>query len=119
MPDLILDVLAVRTSLLDNSHADALRHLVATHLRALRYIDADPDDASYRMAATLQATARAGNGRIQGLVLPGLHDNLRLLASSPPELLKSVKPNLHYAVRGRSAARTGKRGGVAAAGLSA
>lgn len=90
-PDLILDVLAVRTPLLDRAHADALHHLVATHLRALRHINTDPDDASYRMAQHLKLPHEQVMAAFRGLVLPGLDDNIRLLAASPPELLKSVK----------------------------
>jgi NitT/TauT family transport system substrate-binding protein len=35
IPDTILDVLAVRSAVLDPNHSKALRHLVASHLRAL------------------------------------------------------------------------------------
>lgn len=91
IPDLILDVLAVRTSLLDSAHNDALHHMVGTHLRALRYISTHPDDASYRMARRFKLPHEQVMNAFRGLVLPGLGDNLRLLASSPPELLKSVR----------------------------
>lgn len=96
IPDLILDVLAVRTSLLDSAHAAALRHLVATHLRAMHYIDTVSIDASYRMARRFQLPPEEVMATFRGLVLPSLDKNLRLLATSPPELLKSV--NLVYAV---------------------
>ena len=90
IPGLILDVLAVRTSLLDRAHGDALRHLVATHLRALHYIDTNPDDVSYRIAQRLKLPHEQVMAVFRGLLLPGLEDNTRLLATSSPDLLKSA-----------------------------
>ncbi|MFY9326653.1 MAG: ABC transporter substrate-binding protein [Georgfuchsia sp.] len=91
IPDMILDVLAVRTTLLDRTHDDALHHMVATHLRALSYINTNPDDASYRMAQCLKLPQEKVMAVFRGLALPDLNNNIRLLATSPPELLRSVK----------------------------
>jgi NitT/TauT family transport system substrate-binding protein len=90
IPDLIVDVLAVRSALLDNAHADAVRNLVASHLKALKYLNTNGDDAAYRMAPRLKLPPEQVMSSFKGLVLPDLENNIRLLATSKAVLLKSA-----------------------------
>lgn len=91
IPELIVDVLAVRSSLLDSAHADALRHLVASHLRALDFLKTHKDDVSYQLAPRFKLPADRVMDAFKGLVLPDLKNNIRLLATSNPPMLDSAK----------------------------
>ncbi len=91
IPNTVIDVLAIRTELLDGAHADAARHLVAAHLKALNYINTHPDDASYRMAPDFKLPPEKVLSMFKGLVLPDLGNNRRLLATSSPLVSKSAK----------------------------
>lgn len=91
IPNLILDVIAVRTSVLGEAHADALRHLVSAHLKALKYINTNPEDAAYRMAPRFNLPHDQVMATFKGLLLPDLDNNIRLLASSTPTVLKSAE----------------------------
>ena len=90
IPDLIFDVLAVRTSLLNNAHTEALQHLVLTHLKALKYINTNPDAASYQMATHFKLPPDQVMSAFKGLVLPDLDNNIRLLSTSSPAMIKSA-----------------------------
>lgn len=91
IPDLIVDVLAVRTKLLDAAHGDALRALVSSHLKSLTYIQTNPDDAAYRMAPHFKLPPEEVLNTFRGLVLPDLENNVRLLGTAKPVLLKSAE----------------------------
>lgn len=91
IPNLILDVIAVRTSVLDAAHADALRHLISAHLKALKYINTNPDDAAYRMAPRFGLPHDQVMATFKGLVLPDLENNIRLLSTTTPSVLKSAE----------------------------
>lgn len=90
-PDLVVDVFAVRTSLLDHAHGEALRHLVASHLKGLNHLNTNPDDAAYRLAPGFKLPPEKVMASFKGLVLPDLENNLRLLATAQPALLTSAK----------------------------
>ena len=91
IPDLIFDVIAVRTEVLNESHDDALHHLVAIHLKALEYINKNPDDAAYRMAPRFKLPPDQVMATFKGLLLPDLSNNIRLLKTSPPAVQKSAE----------------------------
>ena len=84
-------MLAVRSQVLDPAHGKALRHLLANHLRALRHLNANPDDAAYRMAARMKLPPDQVLAEFKGLVLPDLKNNLRLLGTATPAVLRSAK----------------------------
>ncbi len=90
IPELIFDVIAVRADMMDSSHDEALRHLVAAHLRGLHHLNTNPGDASYRMAEHFKLPADEVMATFKGLVLPDLHNNVRLLATANPAMLKSA-----------------------------
>lgn len=91
IPNVIFDVIAVRTAVLDAAHADALRHLVSAHLQGLSYINTNPDDAAYRMAPRFNLTHDQVMATFKGLVLPDLDNNIRLLDTSTPVVLKNAE----------------------------
>ena len=91
IPDLIMDVLAVRDSVLDDVHSESIRHLVAAHLRGLNYILSNSDDASYRIAPHLKLPHEEVLSEFRGLVLPDLDNNIRLLKTNEPPVLKSAE----------------------------
>ncbi len=95
MPQYIVDVLAVRRESLGNS-AEALRHLVSQHLRALEYFQANPQDASYRIAPRLGLRADQVSAAFRGLVLPDALENRRLLAGTDAELLTDARALVEY-----------------------
>jgi len=90
IPDLIVDVLAIRSTLLDYAHSNALRKLVAAHLKGLRYLNTNVDDAAYQLAPRFKLPPEQVMSTFRGLVLPDLENNIRLLATPTPALLKSA-----------------------------
>jgi len=90
IPELIFDVIAVRTDKIDRTHDEALRHLVAAHLRGLDHLKTNPGDASYRMAEHFKLPAEEVMATFKGLVLPDLNNNIRLLGTANPAMLKSA-----------------------------
>lgn len=89
LPDTIVDVLAVRQDMLEEKH-NAIRHLVSVHLRALRHLRTNSQDASYRMAAHLGLDPEQVLPSFKGMVLPDLDNNRRLLGGDKPALLGSA-----------------------------
>ena len=90
LPDTIVDVLAIRTNLLD-AGGEAARHLVSAHLRGLAHLAEHPQDAAYRMAPRLQLPPDRVLKAFRGLVLPDRDNNRRLLAGPAPALLASAR----------------------------
>lgn len=91
IPNTIVDVLAIRSDRLDRSHARAIHHLIAAHLRALKHLNRNPQDAAYRMAPHLGLPAAHFLSAYKGLMLPDAAHNYRLLAGTSPELLTSTR----------------------------
>lgn len=90
IPNLILDVIAVRTPILDDAHASAIRHMVLNHLKGLQHIGTHPDDAAYRMSSRFNLPPDQVMASFKGLVLPDLENNLRLLTGPSPIVLSSA-----------------------------
>ena len=103
IPNTIVDVLAIRSELLDRSHACAIRHLLAAHFRAREHLLRNPQDTAYRMAPRLGIPAEQVLALYKGLVLPDAAENYRLLAGTSPELLVSAR-KLAAIMGGRGAA---------------
>ena len=78
LPDTIVDVLAVRQDVIERKQ-DAIRHLIASHLRGRDHLQRNPQDASYRMASHLGLRADEVLASFKGIVLPDLANNRRLL----------------------------------------
>lgn len=90
IPNTILDVLVMRTDLLD-SHANAIRQLTQSHFKALDHLTRNPQDAAYRMAEHLKLSAADVLPAFKGLVLPNAANNHRLLDGTTPELLATAR----------------------------
>lgn len=90
IPDLIFDVIAVRTSKLDSAHAEALQNLTHAHLKALKYINSNPDAASYQMATHFKLPPEQVMSAFKGLVLADLENNIRLISTASPAMQKSA-----------------------------
>ncbi|HIJ90979.1 MAG TPA: ABC transporter substrate-binding protein [Deltaproteobacteria bacterium] len=91
IPGAIVDVLAIRSEVLDRRHANAIRHLIAAHFRALDHLHRNPQDSVYRMAPRLGLPATKVLSLFKGLVLPEAAENYHLLAGTSPELLASAR----------------------------
>lgn len=91
IPGTIVDVLAVRSDALDHVHGKAIRHLVATHFRAVDELTRNPQDAAYRMAGHLNLPAAGVLVAFKGLILPTLLNNHRMLNGSQPDLLLTAQ----------------------------
>lgn len=89
LPDTIVDVLAVRRDVIEQK-TDAIRHLIASHLRGRGHFQRSPQDASYRMARHLGLRAEEVTASYKGMVLPDLAENRRLLGGDKPVLLDSA-----------------------------
>lgn len=90
-PDLIVDVFAIRSDILNYAHSDALHHFVNAHLKALNYLQRNVDDATYRMAPRFQLPPEQVMATFKGMVLPDLDNNIRMLDSSQASLLNSAR----------------------------
>ena len=92
IPDEIVDVLAVRTSILEaRGGKRSVRHLIAAHFQALNHLHTSPDDFSYRTAAHLKLPADEVLDAYTGLLLPDVARNHRLLSGSQPVLLGGAR----------------------------
>lgn len=91
IPNTIVDVLAIRNDALDHSHADAIRHLISAHFRALNHMNHNPQDAAYRMASHLNLPTEDVLPAFRGLLLLDAANNRRMLSGSPPQLLDTAR----------------------------
>ncbi|MEQ1601649.1 MAG: ABC transporter substrate-binding protein [Methylophilaceae bacterium] len=91
IPNTIVDVLAIRSDILDYRHSSAIRHLINAHFRALEHINQNSQDASYRMATHLGLPADEVLPAFKGLVLPNAANNYRLFAGASPTLLANAR----------------------------
>ena len=90
VPGLILDVLAVRTSVMQKS-SKALSQLVQGHFKGLHYLKANRQDAIYRIAPRLGIPAQDVLDAFRGLELPDIRTNLAYLGGTSPKLLTSAR----------------------------
>ena len=90
LPQVLLDVLAVRTDAAER-HAGALRGLIAGHLRALKRWNSNPIDTAYRLSPRLGVKPEAVNNLFKGLDLPDARYNLEYLAAPADELTRSAQ----------------------------
>lgn len=89
IPDTIFDVLVVRQEMVEKN-PEAIRHLVAAHLKGLDFLHSHPQDAAYRMSKHLALPANEVLASFKGLTLPDLANNRRLLAGDNPVLLSKT-----------------------------
>lgn len=90
--DSIVDVLALRGEVLDDpAYAPALRGLIAAHFRALDLLRTQPQQAAGLMAGHLGLPVAEVLASYDGLVLPDLAANRRLLGGEAPLLVASAR----------------------------
>jgi NitT/TauT family transport system substrate-binding protein len=85
IPGSIVDVLVLSTKALE-ANPNTARRLIARYFHALTYLRHNPADAAQRMAPRLGLTPAAVSTSYQGLVLPDLAENQRLLGGMPSPL---------------------------------
>ncbi len=85
IPGSIVDVLAISAKALA-ANPDTARRLVARYFQALAYLHRNPQDAARRMAPRLGLSPDAVQAGYQGLALPDLDENKRLLDGAPSPL---------------------------------
>jgi NitT/TauT family transport system substrate-binding protein len=88
IPGEIVDLLAVRTSVLERNPR-AVRTLLRGWFKALDYLEREPKDAAARMAVREQITGEQFLQALRGLRFPSRADNLRMLAGATPALVVS------------------------------
>lgn len=81
LPGQILDVLAVRRDRIE-AQAARLTAVANGHFRALRHLQTNPQDATFRMAGRMGLAGQEVLGAFRGLVMPSLSANRRLLESN-------------------------------------
>ena len=90
MPQMIVDVLAVRSEALKSQQA-SIRHLLVSHFRALHFLLNSFRDASELIAPRMHLHPDKLRSVFKGLDLPEVDSNRRLLAGATPELLSSAR----------------------------
>lgn len=89
IPQVILDVLAVRTDAA-KKHPDALRQLVAGHFKALNQWRTNPIDTAYRLAPGLGVPPDRVRDSFKGLELPDTVYNRKYLTPPAKEMTRSA-----------------------------
>lgn len=85
VPETIVDVLAVRTDLIEE-HSAMLHLLVSGFFKAQKHFLTNPQDAAYRMSDRLNVPSREVMYLYQGIELPSVEHNKKLLATGNPQL---------------------------------
>lgn len=90
VPETIVDVLAVRTDFIEENSA-MLNLLVSGFFKAQKHFLTNPQDASYRMSDRLNVPSREVMSLYQGLELPSIEHNKKLLAPANPQLTEVAR----------------------------
>ena len=85
IPGEIVDLLAVRASVLDRK-PKAVETLLAGWFAALDYMQREPRDAARRMGIRQQATGEEFLEGLRGLHIPSRQENLQMLGGAQPQL---------------------------------
>jgi NitT/TauT family transport system substrate-binding protein len=85
IPDEIVDLLAVRSSVLDKQ-PKAVQHLLTAWFEAIAYLQREPHDAARRMGVRQQTSGEQFLQTLQGIRIPSREDNLKMLAGEKPGL---------------------------------
>jgi len=80
IPGRIVDVLAVRPQALE-THADALKYLIAGHFAAQRFLQTNPLQAAQWLAPRLQMSVEEVPTVFRGLLLPDARQNVEMMRS--------------------------------------
>jgi NitT/TauT family transport system substrate-binding protein len=88
IPGEIVDVIAVRESMLDEQRT-AVQALLAGWFKAIEYLQQEPNDAARRMSRRQQTTAEQFLRALEGLHIPSRVENLAMLDGDSPGLVTS------------------------------
>ena len=100
IPDRILDVLVVRADALAE-HESELKAAIQGHFSALEYMAKSPADAAIRMAPRLAVDPGMVMQQFDGIKLPTVADNYRMLGGASPSLRESAQALTDLMVRQR------------------
>lgn len=88
MPNMIVDVLAVRSNIVNNpAYAPALRQVIKAHFIALQQYQANPTTVAAKMAHHLNMSAADVVPSFEGIDLPKRSENQLLLGTDDPGLV--------------------------------
>ncbi len=90
VPGIILDVLAVKTSVLNN-RSKALEQLALGHFKGLHHLKANRQDTVHRIAPRLGIPAQNVLDAFRGLELPDTRTNLAYLGGSDPRIITAAR----------------------------
>jgi NitT/TauT family transport system substrate-binding protein len=90
IPNEIFDLLVVSEEIYQ-SRREELCHLTQQWFQTLDYVQANSREAQRRMSKRLGMDPALYQGMIDGLVVPGSHENIRLLAGSNPAIMQPAK----------------------------
>ena len=90
IPGEIVDVVVVRGDYLEG-HSDRAETLLRGWFKALKYLKQNPNDAASKMSGRLGQSPSDVLKSYDGLLLPSLEDNMKLLGGSPPGLLETAR----------------------------
>ncbi len=90
IPGEIVDVIVTDQSTLDSRRVD-LADLVTGWFRAIDYLKANPQDAATRVAPRQNITPEQFLESLEGLLIPGIEENQRLLSQQDPALLTGAQ----------------------------
>ncbi|HWQ94975.1 MAG TPA: ABC transporter substrate-binding protein [Gammaproteobacteria bacterium] len=86
IPGEIVDVLVVRQDYIDK-HPQQVKSLITKWFSSLEYMNIHPDDSSRRMTKRLAVSPAEVSLLFNGLRIPGVEENRKLLGRTPPDLL--------------------------------
>jgi len=86
IPGEIVDLVAVRANVLE-AQPKAVRALISGWLRAIDYLEREPEDAARRMGIRQQTTGEQFLKTLRGLHIPTREENLKMLGGTNPELV--------------------------------
>ncbi|MBI3344563.1 MAG: ABC transporter substrate-binding protein [Gammaproteobacteria bacterium] len=86
IPGEIVDVLVVRQDYIDK-HPQQVRRLIANWFSSLEYMKEHPNNSSQRMTKRLAVNTAEVGLLFNGLRIPGIEENRKLLGRTPPDLL--------------------------------
>jgi len=90
IPGEIVDVIVTEQTTLDSRKA-ALMDLLKGWFRAIDYLKANPQDAAARVAPRQNLTPEQFLESLEGLLIPGIAENQRLLSQQDPALITGAQ----------------------------
>ncbi len=90
IPKQIVDILVIRKDAIDKV-SDSINPLIRGFLKAVQYLEKNPQDASKRMASRLNLSPKEVLSSYEGLTIPSLEENIKLFNKQPSELELSAQ----------------------------